>query len=201
MAAALAKIFGSGKKGEPPSPQQAIQKLRETEEMLSKKTEFLEKKIEKEMQTVKKNGMKNKRGEPRLGVATCLLRYSRTLYPLNVYIPGHYQCYVNMYCTCTSLTRISFLTLPNTIMYTHTFKPSMDVHCTCMISALSPTFSAALNALKRKKRLDKQLQQIDGTLSTIEFQREALENAQTNTEVLRNMSYAAKALKAAHQHL
>lgn len=62
-------------------------------------------------------------------------------------------------------------------------------------------FSVALNALKRKKRLDKQLQQIDGTLSTIEFQREALENAQTNTEVLKNMSYAAKALKAAHQHL
>lgn len=56
-------------------------------------------------------------------------------------------------------------------------------------------------ALRRKKRLDKQLQQIDGTLSTIEFQREALENAQTNTEVLKNMSYAAKALKAAHQHL
>lgn len=68
MAAALARIFGSGKKGEPPTPQQAIQKLRETEEMLSKKTEFLEKKIDKEMQTVKKNGMKNKRGEPRLGV-------------------------------------------------------------------------------------------------------------------------------------
>ena len=62
-AAALAKIFGTGKKGEPPSPQQAIQKLRETEEMLSKKSEFLEKKIEKEMQAVRKNGMKNKRGE------------------------------------------------------------------------------------------------------------------------------------------
>ena len=61
--------------------------------------------------------------------------------------------------------------------------------------------AAALNALKRKKRLEKQLAQIDGTLSTIEFQREALENAQTNTEVLKNMSYAAKALKAAHQHL
>ena len=63
MAAALAKIFGSGKKGELPSPQQAIQKLRETEEMLSKKTEFLEKKIDKEMQTIKKNGMRNKRGD------------------------------------------------------------------------------------------------------------------------------------------
>ena len=64
-----------------------------------------------------------------------------------------------------------------------------------------PPHAAALNALKRKKRLEKQLAQIDGTLSTIEFQREALENAQTNTEVLKNMSYAAKALKAAHQHL
>ncbi len=60
---------------------------------------------------------------------------------------------------------------------------------------------AALMALKRKKRLEKQLGQIDGTLSTIEFQREALENAQTNTEVLKNMSFAAKAMKAAHQHL
>lgn len=66
---------------------------------------------------------------------------------------------------------------------------------------LCDTVVAALMALKRKKRLEKQLQQIDGTLSTIEFQREALENANTNTEVLHNMSYAAKALKAAHQQL
>ena len=114
-------MFGLGKKGERPSPQQAIQKLKETEEILNKKTEFLEKKLDKELQTAKKNGTKNKR--------------------------------------------------------------------------------VALNALKRKKRLERQLQQIDGTLSTIEFQRESLENAQTNTEILKNMSYAAKALKAAHQHL
>jgi charged multivesicular body protein 4 len=59
---ALAKVFGGGKKGEPPSPQQAIQKLRETEEMLSKKSEFLEKRIEKELASAKKAGMKNKRG-------------------------------------------------------------------------------------------------------------------------------------------
>lgn len=57
------KIFGSGGKGEKaPSPQDAIQKLRETEEMLSKKQEFLEKKIEAELLTAKKNGTKNKRG-------------------------------------------------------------------------------------------------------------------------------------------
>lgn len=60
---------------------------------------------------------------------------------------------------------------------------------------------AALMALKRKKRYEKQLQQIDGTLSTIEFQREALENANTNAEVLKNMGVAAKALKSAHQQL
>ena len=36
---------------------------------------------------------------------------------------------------------------------------------------------AALQALKRKKRYEKQLQQIDGTLSTIEMQREALGNS------------------------
>lgn len=60
---------------------------------------------------------------------------------------------------------------------------------------------AALQALKRKKRYEKQLAQIDGTLSTIEYQREALENANTNTEVLKNMGFAAKAMKNAHQNM
>ncbi|XP_051970565.1 charged multivesicular body protein 4c-like [Xyrauchen texanus] len=60
---------------------------------------------------------------------------------------------------------------------------------------------AALQALKRKKRFEQQLIQIDGTLSTIEFQREALENATTNTEVLKNMGYAAKAIKGVHQNI
>lgn len=60
---------------------------------------------------------------------------------------------------------------------------------------------AALQALKRKKRFEKQLTQIDGTLSTIEFQREALENSHTNTEVLRNMGFAARAMKAAHENM
>ncbi|XP_008406414.1 charged multivesicular body protein 4b-like [Poecilia reticulata] len=117
------KIFGTGagKGGKGPTPQEAIQKLRETEEMLAKKQEFLEKKIDHELLTAKRNGTKNKR--------------------------------------------------------------------------------AALQALKRKKRYEKQLAQIDGTLSTIEFQREALENANTNTEVLKNMGFAAKAMKAAHENM
>lgn len=58
------KIFGGGGKGgKGPSAQEAIQKLRETEEMLTKKQEFLEKKIDQELLTAKKNGTKNKRGE------------------------------------------------------------------------------------------------------------------------------------------
>lgn len=61
--------------------------------------------------------------------------------------------------------------------------------------------TAALQALKRKKRYEKQLTQIDGTLSTIEFQREALENSYTNTEVLKNMGYAAQAMKKAHENM
>jgi len=61
--AALAKVFGSSqKKGEAPTSQMAILKLRETEDMLSKKSEFLENKIEKEIALAKKHGMKNKRG-------------------------------------------------------------------------------------------------------------------------------------------
>ncbi|TDG97383.1 hypothetical protein EPR50_G00225470 [Perca flavescens] len=104
-----------------PSPQEAIHKLRETEEMLTKKQDYLEKRIEQEIMIAKKNGTKNKR--------------------------------------------------------------------------------AALQALKRKKRLEQQLTQIDGTLSTIEFQREALENSNTNTEVLKNMGFAAKAMKQVHENM
>ncbi len=76
----------------------------------------------------------------------------------------------------------------------HTYK---NWFCACLLSL----FLAALQALKRKKRYEKQLTQIDGTLSTIEFQREALENANTNTEVLKNMGFAAKAMKTAHENM
>ena len=55
--------------------------------------------------------------------------------------------------------------------------------------------------MKRKKRYELQLHQIDGTLTTLEYQREALENANTNTEVLKTMGEAAKAFKAAHSEL
>ncbi|XP_076323481.1 charged multivesicular body protein 4c-like [Tachypleus tridentatus] len=118
----FSKIFGGGKSAQKiPTPGEAIQKLREIEEMLMKKQDYLEKKVEQELNTAKKNGTKNKR--------------------------------------------------------------------------------VALQALKRKKRFEKQLQQIDGTLTTIEFQREALENASTNTEVLKIMGHAAKALKGAHEDM
>ena len=114
----LGKIF-SGKKGEAaPTTGEAIQKLRETEEMLVKKQNFLEAKVDGETALARKNAKTNKR--------------------------------------------------------------------------------VALQALKRKKRYERQLQQIDGTLTTIESQREALEGANTNTAVLTTMGEAAKALKKAH---
>jgi len=116
------KLFGGkGGKDDPVSTGEAIQKLRETEDMLMKKQDFLEKKITEEVTTARKNAKTNKR--------------------------------------------------------------------------------AALQALKRKKRYDNQLQQIDGTLSTIEMQREALEGANTNTAVLTTMNDAAKALKRANNEL
>lgn len=80
------------------------------------------------------------------------------------------------------------------------FAICISANCFSLKSAPS-LFSAALQALKRKKRYEKQLAQIDGTLSTIEFQRDALENANTNTEVLKNIGYAAKAMKNAHENL
>lgn len=65
----LTKMFGAGGKDKNmPTTGQAIQKLRETEEMLIKKQEFLESKIEQELQVAKKNGTKNKRG------MTCILQ-------------------------------------------------------------------------------------------------------------------------------
>lgn len=58
----LGKIFGGKKEEKGPTTHEAIQKLRETEELLVKKQEFLEKKIDLEIQTARKNGTKNKRG-------------------------------------------------------------------------------------------------------------------------------------------
>lgn len=117
----LQRMFGGKNKENIPTTEDAIQKLKQTEEMLEKKQEFLENKIDVENATAKKHAPTNKR--------------------------------------------------------------------------------LALQALKRRKRLEKQLNQIDGTLSTIEFQRESLENAGTNTEVLKNMKYAADTLKNVHKGL
>jgi charged multivesicular body protein 4 len=63
------------------------------------------------------------------------------------------------------------------------------------------SFSVALQALKRKVRYEKRLQQIDGMLSTIELQREALEGATSNAAVIQAMNEAAKSLKGVHQSL
>lgn len=140
----LGKIFGSKKEEKGPSTEDAIQKLRSTEEMLIKKQEFLEKKIEQEVAIAKKNGTTNKRGKLTLWINMLL-----------------FSCIVHFWYW----------------------------------------FSAALQALKRKKRYEQQLAQIDGTMLTIEQQREALEGANTNTAVLTTMKTAADALKSAHQNM
>ncbi|CAG9765785.1 unnamed protein product [Ceutorhynchus assimilis] len=114
------KLFG-GKKEEAPSTSDAIQKLRETQDLLTKKQEFLEKQIDDCLIVAKKNASKNKR--------------------------------------------------------------------------------LALQALKKKKRLEKTLQQVDGTLTTLDLQKDALEGANTNAAVLISMRDAAAALKHAHKNL
>lgn len=55
-------MFGGKKDENVVTTMEAIQKLRETENMLIKKQEYLEQKIEQEIETAKKNGSKNKRG-------------------------------------------------------------------------------------------------------------------------------------------
>lgn len=56
------RMFGGKKGDKAPTTGEAIQKLRETEDMLIKKQEFLESKIEQELGIARANGVKNKRG-------------------------------------------------------------------------------------------------------------------------------------------
>ena len=124
------RIFSAGKrkekqaktKDEPPTTQEAIQKLRDTEEMLTKKTEYLEKKIEAETSSAKRNVQANRRAE-------------------------------------------------------------------------------AMQALKRRKRLERQLSHVDSTLSAIELQRETVENTHVGLETVKALDYGRKAMAGAHKQV
>jgi len=114
-------LFGGKKEPAAPTTSESIQKLRDTENILIKKQEFLEQKLEAELKIAKENASSNKR--------------------------------------------------------------------------------VALAALKRKKRYEAQLEQVQGTLTTLESQREALENANTNAAVLDTMKGAADSLKKTHKDM
>jgi charged multivesicular body protein 4 len=59
----------------------------------------------------------------------------------------------------------------------------------------------ALQAVQKKKRFERQLQQLDGALTTLEAQLEILESANTNTLAVASMEKASKALKATQKDL
>lgn len=59
----MKKMFTSKKSPATPSASEGIQKLRDIEEMLRKKQEYLEQRVEKELEVVVKNVKKNKPGE------------------------------------------------------------------------------------------------------------------------------------------
>lgn len=122
----MSRVFGGSSKGGAKSktaqtPQEAIQQLRDVEDVLNKKVEHLEAKIAEETNIARRDARTNKRN--------------------------------------------------------------------------------ALNALKRKKRLEKTLQQIDGTLTTLEYQREALQNASMNGQAFTALQSATSALKNVHKEL
>lgn len=56
-------IFGGKKEAPAPSTSDSIQKLRDTENMLIKKQEFLEQKLEDELKIAKENATSNKRSK------------------------------------------------------------------------------------------------------------------------------------------
>jgi len=59
----------------------------------------------------------------------------------------------------------------------------------------------ALAALQRKKRFEEQLNRDQGVLTNLELQRETIENAKINAEVVGTMSHAQKAMSSAHKNL
>jgi charged multivesicular body protein 4 len=82
----FSKVFGGKKEAAAPSTAEAIQKLRETEDMLIKKQDFLETKIENEMMVAKKNASKNKRGSITILIACCLssFKFQSYFYDLSI---------------------------------------------------------------------------------------------------------------------
>ena len=50
----------------------------------------------------------------------------------------------------------------------------------------------ARRALKRKRRLEKQLKRLDGTMSTLEFQVDTLKNVNKNFAVFNSMKHASE---------
>ena len=55
------KLFGKAQRA--PGPQDSIRKLQGALEMLEKREDFLQKKIQNELRTAKKNAVTNKRGK------------------------------------------------------------------------------------------------------------------------------------------
>lgn len=197
----FSKVFGGKKEAAAPSTAEAIQKLRETEDMLIKKQEFLESKIDHEVLTAKKNASKNKRG---IGIYFYNRLSSRTLVIVSSSLSFHLRFDTLDYYNPSFCTLLRSAHLYHTYIYNfyrqYLLTLTIVLH-TILLNIKDILLLAAIQALKRKKRYEKQLQQIDGTLSTIEMQREALESANTNTAVLTTMKGAADAMKAAHQHM
>jgi hypothetical protein len=83
------KIFGKNSKDKPPTPQEAIQRIRDVEELLGKKSQFLEKKIDDELQVARTNGTKNKRGKLQISI----FNFPYYCY-LFVYVLGQFKIFV-----------------------------------------------------------------------------------------------------------
>ena len=136
----LKNLFGKKDKENVPTLEEAIQRLHEVEELLLKRSELLETKIEEQVKIAKVNAANNKRG-------------------------------INVVKLLSLNKKLNFFKL------------------------------VAIKALKTKKIYEKQLAQIDGTLTTLEYQRDNLESVNTNNEILKTMGYASQAFKLAHSGL
>jgi charged multivesicular body protein 4 len=67
----LKNLFGKNENEKPPTTEEAIQKLLEIEDLLKKRSDLLENKIDEQVNIAKKNAATNKKGNSR-GAWMCL---------------------------------------------------------------------------------------------------------------------------------
>lgn len=161
--------FGAGRRDPKQSAREAIIKLREQVQLIDKKEEYLQKKIDDDLKKARANAVSNKAGECFNG-AGCM---------------GN--CWTKF---CSS----SCVLYPGNLVSSTLFGISWTAIAVNNGSALK----VATAALKRKKMAEQELDRLGGTRLQLEMQVNTLESANLNAETMAAMKKASEALGSIH---